>query len=102
MEYERYRYETSYGRPAPRTNWFAWTLAMLLLAAFALVAWLGSFYVFWQPARPDSDRLLKKPHRIDAPPRFELTAAPAGDFVNPRQLHHRYGPVRGAEPATFS
>ena len=29
-----------------RITIFAWTLAILLLTAFAFVAWLGSFYVF--------------------------------------------------------
>ena len=76
MQYDRLRYETPYGRPRRRINYFAWTLAILLLTAFAFAAWLGSFYVFWQPERPDSYRLLKKLHRIDPPRRFELTAAP--------------------------
>src|SRR5207248_391308 len=67
------------------------------LPGFAFVAWLGSFYVFWQPERPDSYRLLKKLHRIDPPRRFELTAAPAGEFLNPKQLHDRYAPLGEAE-----
>src|SRR5437660_7783527 len=97
MAQEFFRYETPYGRPRQRTNYFAWTLAILLLTAFAFAAWLGSFYVFWQPERPDSYRLLKKLHRIDPPRRFELTAAPAGEFLNPKQLHDRYGPLGEAE-----
>jgi hypothetical protein len=97
MAQEFFRYETPYGRPRQRTNYFAWTLAILLLTAFAFAAWLGSFYVFWQPERPDSYRLLKKLHRIDPPRRFELTAAPAGEFLNPKQLHDRYAPLGEAE-----
>jgi hypothetical protein len=97
MEYDRFRYDTPYGRPRRRINYFAWTLAILLLTAFAFAAWLGSFYVFWQPERPDSYRLLKKLHRIDPPRRFELTAAPAGEFLNPKQLHDRYAPLGSAE-----
>src|SRR5437762_8368657 len=85
MAQEFFRYETPYGRPRQRTNYFAWTLAILFLTGFAFAAWLGSFYVFWQPERPDSYRLLKKLHRIDPPRRFELTAAPAGEFLNPKQ-----------------
>ncbi|MBV9009991.1 MAG: hypothetical protein JO354_12620 [Verrucomicrobia bacterium] len=96
IQQRRYRYEAPYGPPRPRTNWFAWIVAMLLLAAFALAAWLGSFYVFWQPERPDSYRLLKRLHRIDPPRRFELTAAPAGEFLNPKQLHDRYASLHGA------
>src|SRR5947207_3193144 len=97
MAQEFFRYETPYGRPRQRTNYFAWTLAILLLTAFAFAAWLGSFYVFWQPERPDSYRLLKKLRRIDPPRRFELTAAPAGEFLNPKQLHDRYAPLGEAE-----
>ncbi len=97
MAQEFFRYETPYGRPRQRTNYFAWTLAILFLTGFAFVAWLGSFYVFWQPERPDSYRLLKKLHRIDPPRRFELTAAPAGEFLNPKQLHDRYAPLGEAE-----
>ncbi len=97
MAYARYRYETPYGRPPQRTNWFAWTVTMLMLAAFAIVAWLGSFYIFWQPERPDSYRILKKLRRIDPPKRFELTAAPPGEFLTARQLHDRYATVGSAE-----
>src|SRR5437762_3807261 len=85
MAQEFFRYETPYGRPRQRVNYFAWTVVILLLTGFAFVAWLGSFYIFWQPERPDSYRLLRKLHRIDPPRRFELTAAPAGEFLNPKQ-----------------
>jgi len=78
-------------------NYFAWTVVILLLTGFAFAAWLGSFYIFWQPERPDSYRLLRKLHRIDPPRRFELTAAPAGEFLNPKQLHDRYAPLGEAE-----
>jgi hypothetical protein len=97
MATEFFRYESPYGRPAHRINYFGWTLAILLLTGFAFAAWLGSFYVFWQPERPDSYRVLKKLHRIDPPRRFELTAAPAGEFLNPKQLHDRFAPLGEAE-----
>ncbi len=97
MAQEFFRYETPYGRPRQRTNYFAWTLTILFLIGFAFAAWLGSFYVFWQPERPDSYRLLKKLHRIDPPRRFELTAAPAGEFLTAKQLHDRYAALGDAE-----
>ena len=97
MAQEFFRYETPYGRPHQRVNYFAWTVVILLLTGFAFAAWLGSFYIFWQPERPDSYRLLRKLHRIDPPRRFELTAAPAGEFLNPKQLHDRYAPLGEAE-----
>jgi hypothetical protein len=97
MAREFFRYETPYGRPRQRVNYFAWTVVILLLTGCAFAAWLGSFYIFWQPERPDSYRLLRKLHRIDPPRRFELTAAPAGEFLNPKQLHDRYAPLGEAE-----
>jgi hypothetical protein len=83
-------YDEPYRRPRKRINYFAWTVAVLLLIGFALAAWLGSFYIFNQPERPDSYRILQKLHKIEPPKRFELTAAPAGEFLNASQLYERY------------
>jgi hypothetical protein len=94
MEYGRFRYDEpygSYGRPVRRRiNYFAWTVAILLLTGAAFAAWFSSFYIFGQPERPESYRILQKLHKIEAPKRFELTAAPAGEFLTPKQLYERY------------
>src|SRR6516165_3422329 len=82
-------YDEPYTRPPERINYFAWTVAILLLIGFALAAWLGSFYIFNQPERPDSYRILQKLHKIEPPKRFELTAAPPGEFLNASQLYER-------------
>jgi hypothetical protein len=79
-----------YASPRRGTNYFAWTITILLLTGFALAAWLGSFYIFDQPERPDSYRILQRLHKIDQPKRFQLTAAPAGEFLNAKQLYDRY------------
>ena len=92
-------YDEPYARPPERINYFAWTVAILLLIGFALAAWLGSFYIFSQPERPDSYRILQKLHKIEAPKRFELTAAPPGEFLNARQLYERYVGMGAAELA---
>jgi hypothetical protein len=92
-------YEEPYSRPPERISYFAWTVAILLLTGFALAAWLGSFYIFNQPERPDSYRILQKLHKIEPPKRFELTAAPAGEFLNPSQLYERYVGMGAAELA---
>src|SRR5437867_7780374 len=92
-------YEEPYTRPRRRINYFAWTVAILLLTGFALAAWLGSFYIFDQPERPDSYRILQRLHKIEPPKRFELTAAPAGEFLNPQQLYERYVEMGAAELA---
>src|ERR1700704_1913874 len=92
MDYGVYRYEEPYGynRPRRRINYFGWTVAILLLTGFALAAWILSFYIFGQPERPESYRILKKLHKIDPTKRFELTAAPSGEFLTAKKLYDRY------------
>ena len=90
MDRDYYRYEDSYGRPRKKTSMFGWSIAILLLTGLAFAAWLGSFYIFGQPERPESYRILKKLHKIDPTKRFELTAAPAGEFLTAKQLYDRY------------
>jgi hypothetical protein len=90
MDYGVSPYDEPYARPSRGTNYFAWTIAILLLTGFALAAWLGSFYIFDQPERPDSYRILQKLRKIDPPKRFQLTAAPAGEFLSAKQLYDRY------------
>src|SRR5881394_2790825 len=97
MDYGVYPYDEPYARPRRRINYFAWTVAILLLSGFALAAWLGSFYIFDQPERPDSYRILQRLHKIDPPKRFELTAAPVGEFLGARQLSERYSAMGSAE-----
>src|SRR5918912_1600946 len=101
MEYGRFRYDEpygSYGRPVGRRiNYFAWTVAILLLTGAAFAAWLASFYIFGQPERPDSYRILQKLHKLEPPKRFELTAAPAGEFLSAKQLYERYVSMEARE-----
>lgn len=89
-DYIRYD-EPSYGRQRrKKANLFAWSVAILLLTGFALAAWLGSFYIFWQPERPQSYRILKRLGKVEPIKRFELTAAPAGEFLTSKQLYDRF------------
>src|SRR5467141_4519070 len=99
MDHGVYPYDDPYARPRRRINYFAWTVAILLLTGFTLAAWLGSFYIFDQPERPDSYRILQRLHKIELPKRFELTAAPAGEFLNAKQLYDRYVEMGSAELA---
>lgn len=92
-------YDEPYARPPERINYFLWTVAILLLIGFALAAWLGSFYIFNQPERPDSYKILQKLHKIEQPKRFELTAAPPGEFLNANELYERYVGMGAAELA---
>ena len=100
-DYFGYEPAQSYGRSRKKkTNVFAWSVAILLLTGFAFAAWLGSFYIFWQPERPQSYRILKKLHKIEPAKRFELTAAPAGEFLSSKQLYDRYIAMSPTELAT--
>jgi hypothetical protein len=98
MDYGYFHYEEPYSRPRlRRINYFGWTVAILLLTGTAFAAWLLSFYIFGQPERPDSYRILQKLHKVDPPKRFELTAAPAGEFLSAKQLYDRYIGMGSAE-----
>jgi len=99
VNYGTSRYEETYSPPRRRINYFGWTITILLLTGFAFAAWLGSFYIFDQPERPESYRILQKLHKIDPPKRFELTAAPAGEFLSAKQLYDRYVGMGAAELA---
>ncbi|MGI9089252.1 MAG: hypothetical protein ACR2HH_16175 [Chthoniobacterales bacterium] len=99
MDRNYFRNDDPYGRPRRKANLFGWTIAILLLIGLALAAWLGSYYIFGQPERPESYRILQKLHKIEQPKRFQLTAAPAGEFLNGKQLHERYGAMGPAELA---
>ena len=101
MDYGVYRYEEPYGynRPRRRINYFAWTVVILLLTGFTFSAWIASFYIFGQPERPESYHILQKLHKIDPSKRFELTAAPKGEFLDAKQLFDRYNAMGAAELA---
>src|SRR3954471_16431588 len=97
MEYGRFRYDEpygSYGRPVRRRiNYFAWTVVILLLTGGAFAAWFAGIYIFGQPERPESYRILQKLHKLESPKRFELTAAPPGEFLTAKQLYEKYAPL---------
>ncbi|MEY2545742.1 MAG: hypothetical protein QOG48_859 [Verrucomicrobiota bacterium] len=101
MDYGVYRYDEPYGyrQPRRRVNYFGWTVAILLLSGITLAAWLLSFYIFGQPERPESYHVLQKLHKIDPPKRFELTAAPKGEFLDVKTLVDRYSAMGSAELA---
>ena len=90
MDRDYFRYDDSYGRPRRKSNLFGWSIAILLLTGLAFAAWLGSFYILGQPERPESYAILKKLGKIDPAKRFQLTAAPAGEFLTSKQLYDRY------------
>lgn len=72
-------------------NLFGWTVFLILLAGFAALSWIGSFYIFGHPERSFSYAVLRSLGKIDAPKRFELTRAPRGQFIDANKLVERYG-----------
>jgi hypothetical protein len=70
---------------------FGWTVVILLLCGVAVVCWIGTFYVFDHPEQPFNYQLLAKLNKVVPPKRFELTAAPAGEFLGSDKLLERYG-----------
>ena len=72
-------------------NLFGWTVFILLLCGFAVACWIGTFYVFNHPEQPFNYQILTKLHKLESPKRFELTAAPAGEFLGADKLLEKYG-----------
>ena len=80
----------SLSAPPRRDNLFLWTVFILLLMGFAMACWLGSFYIFGHPEDVAELRILQKLHKLDPPKRFEITAAPPGEFLTAQKLFERY------------
>ncbi len=73
-----------------RGHLFLWTIFLLLLVGIAFACWIGSFYVFGHPEEARPYHILQKLHKLDPPKRFEITAAPPGDFLSAQKLFDRY------------
>lgn len=74
-----------------RDHIFLWSIFLLFLVALAFACWIGSFYIFGHPEKARPYKILSKLHKIEPPKRFEITAAPPGDFLSPQKLFDRYG-----------
>ncbi len=84
-----------YDAPRRQDNLFLWTVFLLLLVGFSMACWIGSYVVFARPELPFSYKLLRKIHKIDAPQKFKVTAAPKGEFLTAEQLYGRYNSLSG-------
>lgn len=85
-----YGYDDADAEPKGHDNLFLWTIFILLLIGLAFACWMGSFWVFGHPEHPKAYEILKKLKKIDAPLRFEVTAAPPGEFLTAQKLFERY------------
>src|SRR6516164_7078486 len=84
-------------RESENDNLFGWTVFILLLCGFAVACWIGTFYVFNHPEQPFNYQLLSKLKKLDSPKRFELTAAPSGEFLGADKLLERYGAMTAVQ-----
>jgi hypothetical protein len=78
-------------------NLFGWTVFILLMCGFAVACWIGTFYVFTHPEEPFNYQILAKLKRLDPPRRFELTAAPVGEFLSPDKLLTKFGAMTAGQ-----
>jgi hypothetical protein len=83
-------------QPPESDNLFGWTVFILLLCGFAFACWIGTFYIFTHPEEPFNYQILAKLKKIDPPKRFELTAAPTGEFLSPDKAFSKYGSMTGS------
>ncbi|MEI6561442.1 MAG: hypothetical protein WCO68_05070 [Verrucomicrobiota bacterium] len=84
--------------PPETDNLFLWTVGIILLIGVALACWLGSYYLFGHPEKPNSYHILKDVlHKLEPPKRFVLTAAPPGVFLNPQKAFETYGGMTNFE-----
>jgi hypothetical protein len=90
MAEDFFGYDDEQSAPRKRDNLFLWTVLILLLIGVAFACWLGSFYVFGHPEQPRAYRLLQKVKPLPPPIRFEVTAAPPGEFLSAQKLFERF------------
>jgi hypothetical protein len=92
--YDDYDEDSSSGG---RDSLFLWTVFILLLVGLAFACWLGSFYIFGHPEQPKPYRILKKLGKLEPPRRFEVTAAPQGEFLSATKLFEKYSKLSRLE-----
>jgi hypothetical protein len=74
----------------PSDGLFGWTVFIFLLFGVVFLCWMG-------PEKVANYRILQRLHKLEAPQRFEITAAPRGEFLKPEELLERFGPMTEGE-----
>ena len=95
--YYSYQGRSGHRNGANADSLFGWTVFIFLLIGFVFFCWMGSYYIFAHPEKASNYRLLLRLHKIDPPQRFEITAAPRGEFLKPGQLLERFGSMTASE-----
>ncbi len=97
MADDLYDLEEEVREPRRGGGLFLWTVFIMLLIGAAFACWLGSFYIFGHPEQARCYRILKKLKKLDPPRRFDVTAAPQGEFNSSQRLFERYSPLKELE-----
>ncbi len=97
MNRDFYQHEEEEEPSRGRDHLFLWTVGILLLIGVALATWLGTFYIFGYPERPQSYAILQKLKKLDPPQRFQLTKAPPGEFISAEKAYERYAGLNAYE-----
>ncbi len=79
---------------SPDGGLFGWTILIIVLIGFAISCWVGSYYIFGHPEKPFSYEVLTRLKKIAPPKRFELTAAPRGEFLRSPQIFDRFSSMK--------
>jgi hypothetical protein len=97
MAEDLYNFGDDPAEPQQKDSLFLWTILILLLIGAAFACWLGSFYVFGHPEEARSYAILKKLKKIENPRRFDVTAAPQGEFLTAQKVFERYSTLTRLE-----
>ncbi len=86
-------------RHSTGNGYFLWSVVLIVMTGLCFASWLGSFYVVAHPENPKCYRILKKFKRVEPPKRFEVVAAPKGEFITAPKLLERFGKLGKLELA---
>lgn len=91
-------------RPPPRRrdNLFLWTVFLLLLVAFCMACWIVVPYIFNHPEQPFAYKILTKLKKVRPPQRFNVNAAPQGEFISAEKLLTRLNAMTTPELRDFN
>lgn len=86
-------------RQSTGNGYFLWSVVLIVMTGLCFASWIGSFYVVAHPENPKCYRILKKFKRVEPPKRFEVVAAPKGEFITAAKLLERFGKLGKLELA---
>ncbi len=83
--------------PPRKDNLFLWTVFILLLIGFGMACWIVVPYIFSHPEKPFAYKILSKFKKVRPPQRFNVNAAPTGEFITAEKLFTRLNAMTAPE-----